>query len=76
MNRPQATRCTRKELAYLSHWRREGYMLTIDDVIPLSTCTPPTRGGESVGQWLLGLVIIFAAISMFGLWFAKAAKIY
>ena len=40
--RIQAKRCTHKELAYLSHWRRNGYLISIDEPIPLSTLTPPS----------------------------------
>lgn len=71
----QAKRCTRKELAYLSHWRRSGYTLTIDDQIPLSTLTAPTQD-EPRASWLLGTVIIFVALALFGAWFGKAAGLY
>lgn len=37
-----AKRCTARELAYLSYWRRHGFNLAIDDKIPLSTVTPPS----------------------------------
>lgn len=71
----QAKRCTRKELAYLSHWRRNGYTLTIDDEIPLSTLTAPTQS-EPRPSWLLGIVIIIVALVLFGAWFGKAARLY
>jgi hypothetical protein len=71
----QAKRCTRKELAYLSHWRLNGYMLTIDEPIPLSALTAPTKD-EPRASWLLGIVVIIAALTLFGAWFGKAAGIY
>jgi hypothetical protein len=74
--RAQAKRCTQKELAYLSHWRRNDYMLTIDDEIPLSTLTPPVqRELHWLRRWLLGLVIICVTLGLFGLWFVKAAGV-
>lgn len=73
--RSQAKRCTRKELAYLSRWRRNGYTLTIDEPIPLSTLTAPTQA-EPRASWLLGIVIIIVALVLFGAWFGKAAGIY
>lgn len=73
--RTQAKRCTRKELAYLSHWRRNDYMLAIDDPIPLSTLTPPVEE-EPTAFWLLGVVIIVVALVLFGAWLGKAAGIY
>lgn len=71
----QAKRCTRKELVYLSHWRRNGYMLTIDEQIPLSTLTAPAKS-EPRASWLLGIVIIIAALTLFGAWLGKAAGLY
>lgn len=74
--RTQAKRCTRKELAYLSHWRRNGYMLTIDDEIPVSSLTAPIqRELHWLRWWLLGMVIICLALGLFGYWFGNAAGI-
>lgn len=75
--RAQAKRCTRKERAYLSHWRRNGHMLTIDDDIPLSTLTPPIqRELHWLRWWLLGMAIICLTLGLFGLWFGKAAGLF
>lgn len=71
----QAKRCTQEELAYLSHWRREGYTLSIDEPIPLSTLTSPAKA-EPRSSFLLGIVIIIAALTLFGAWFGKAAGLY
>lgn len=73
--RLQAKKATRKELAYLSHWRRNGYMLAIDDAIPLSTLIEPAKP-EPRSSWLLGTVIIIVALALFGAWLGKAAGIY
>ena len=34
MPKPQATRCTQSQLAYLAHWQALGYTFDRDDVIP------------------------------------------
>lgn len=74
--RTQAKRCTRKELSYLSHWRRKGFMLGINDQIPLSTVTPPSLATRRPKlDALLGGLIIVGALSLLGYWIAKAAKI-
>lgn len=39
--RPQATRCTQKQLAYLAYWQKRGYTFDRDDVIPESTSIRP-----------------------------------
>lgn len=73
--RLQAKKATRKELAYLSHWRRNGYMLAIDEPIPLSTLTAPVKP-EPRSSWLLGSLLIIMALTLFGAWLGKAAGIY
>lgn len=35
--KPQATRCTQKQLAYLAYWQQRGYTFAWDAVIPEST---------------------------------------
>ena len=37
----QATRCTQRQLAYLTHWQALGYTFDRDDVIPESTSIRP-----------------------------------
>lgn len=77
--RTQAKRCTEKELAYLSHWRGEGYMLTVDQDIPLSTMTPPVSKAEKrrkISGIVFGSLIIAGTLGLFGAWFGKAAGIY
>ena len=72
----QAKRCTPKELTYLSHWRRLGFKLSIDDQIPLSTVTPPSLATRRpVVDALIGCGIIVGVIELVGIWIAKAAKI-
>lgn len=41
MSKQQATRCTQKQLAYLSYWRARGYHFNRDEDIPERTCIPP-----------------------------------
>lgn len=75
--RTQAKRCTRKELAYLSHWRRNGYMLTIDDNIPLSTLTRPTLATRKpIIDAVVGGLVIVSSLTLAGAWLGKAAGIY
>lgn len=75
--RVQAKKCTRKELAYLSHWRRNGYMLSIDDVIPLSTLTRPSLATRKpIVDALAGGGVVVVCLVMAGAWLGKAAGIY
>lgn len=72
--RTQAKRCTRKELAYLSHWRRNGYLLGINDPIPLSTCTPPSFATRRpVLDAFAGGCIAVVAVLMGCTWIAYGA---
>ena len=77
--RAQAKRCTEKELACLSHWRGEGYTLTIDEPIPLDTTTPPVPAEtkrRTIAGIVVGTLIIAGTLTLFGAWFGKAAGIY
>lgn len=75
--KPQAKRCTRKELAYLSHWRRNGYMLTVDEQIPLSTLTPPSLATRKpIVDALAGGGVVVVCLVLAGAWLGKAAGIY
>lgn len=75
--RTQAKRCTRKELSYLSHWRRNGFMLTIDEPIPLSTCTPPSMATRRpIVDALVGGLVVVSVVALAGAWLGKAAGIY
>ncbi len=74
--RDQATRCTRQELAYLTHWRSKGFMIGIDEPIPLNTVTPPSLATRRpVLDAVIGGLIIVAVLVGFFYWLAKAAKI-
>lgn len=37
----QATRCSQKQLAYMTYWRARGHQFGRNDVIPESTSIPP-----------------------------------
>lgn len=39
--KPQATRCSRMQLAYLAYWQSLGYQFKHDELAPESTSTPP-----------------------------------
>ena len=41
MPKPQATRCTQRQLAYLAHWQALGYTFGREAVIPESTSIRP-----------------------------------
>ncbi|MNZ75903.1 hypothetical protein D3C78_943940 [compost metagenome] len=76
MSRQQAKRCTRKELAYLSFWRSHGFMIGIDDPIPLNTMTPPSFATRRpVLNVVIAVVIIACVLAAGGYWLGKAAKI-
>jgi hypothetical protein len=75
--RTQAKHCTRKELAYLSHWRRNGYLITIDEPIPLSTLTPPSLATRRpIVDALVGGLLVVVCLTAAGAWLGKAAGIY
>lgn len=40
--KPQATRTTQKQLAYLSYWQSKGYTFTRNETAPENTVTPPS----------------------------------
>lgn len=72
----QAKRCTTRELAYLSYWRRHGFNLSIDDQIPLSTVTPPSLATRRpVLDAVIGGLIILGVMVLISVWIAKASKI-
>ena len=41
--KPQASRCTQKQLSYLAYWQANGYKFPRGAVIPESTSTPPAN---------------------------------
>lgn len=70
----QAKRCTQKEIAYLGYWRSKGFVIGVDDVIPLNTVTPPQFATKHpIIDALAGAIIIVAAILMAGTWLAYGA---
>lgn len=73
----QAKRCTRKELAYLSYWRKNGYTLSIDEPIPLSTLTKPSFSTRRpILEAVLGGLMIIAVFILAAAWLGKAARLY
>lgn len=73
--RLQAKRCTRKELAYLSHWRRAGFVIGVNDPIPCTVTPPSLATRRPALDAMLGGLIVLAALAMVGFWIAKAALI-
>lgn len=73
----QAKRCTRKELAYLSHWRGKGFMIGINDPIPLNTVTPPSFATRRpIVDALVGGVLVICVLALAAAWLGKAARLY
>lgn len=74
--RTQAIKATRKELAYLSHWRSKGFMIGVNDPIPMNTVTPPSFATRRpVLDAVIGGLIIIAVVCGLGYWIATAAKL-
>lgn len=74
--KPQAVRCTRKELAFLRYWRGRGFKIGVNERIPLSTITPPSLATRRpVLDALIGIGTVLLVMAMVGYWIASAAKI-
>ena len=64
--RPQATRCTQKQLAYLAYWRARGYQFKRGEKIPESTTIRPgfatryPRIHAVIGTAILSAIWMFA----------------
>lgn len=75
MKKTQATRCTKKELAYADHWKSKGFFFRPGDKIPMNTTTPP--GFETnhpiLSAILGGLILAFAVGGMVAMWVSKGA---
>lgn len=69
MRKPQATRCTQRQLAYLAHWQALGYTLDRDAVIPESTLTPPDTWAlpsrTVLAVTAVMLVVVFGILKVF-----------
>lgn len=66
--KPQATRYTQKQLAYLSYWEQRGYTFGRGAVVPENTITPPSFAtrhpiADAIIGSLLLAVFIGAAVS-------------
>lgn len=60
----QATRCTRKQLAYLAYWQSRGYSFPRDAVIPESTLTPPDTWALPSRTVLAVTAMMLAAVGL------------
>ena len=76
MSRVQALRCTRREIAYLQFWRRQGVMIRVDEPIPLNTMTPPSFDTRHPFRAaMIGAAIVIFCLGCMGFWLGKAAGI-
>lgn len=73
--KPQATRCTQKELAYLAHWEARGYTFKRGEKAPTSTLTPPSLATRHpILDAILGASALVIAIGgMMALWIKVGA---
>jgi hypothetical protein len=62
--KPQATRCTQKQLAYLTHWQQRGYTFGRDATIPESTEILPDAWCVPTWQELAFTAVCLAAIAL------------
>lgn len=70
MNKPQATKTTRKQLAYLAHWQARGYTFKPGESAPENTTTPPSFATRHpIADAACGALMLacFALVSA-GLW--------
>lgn len=73
----QAKYCTLQEIRALTYWRKHGYMIGIDENIPLSMFTPPSLATRKpITEALVGGLLVVATILLAGAWLGKAAGIY
>lgn len=73
----QATRYTRKELAYLAYWEARGYRFKRGQKPPMSTDTPPGFAvSNPVTDALCGAFIIVFILGMAGAWVYYAAGLH
>jgi hypothetical protein len=72
----QATRLTTKEAAYWDFWTGKGYVFKPGEKPPLTTLVAPARPVKRpVLNVVLAVLVISVALSLFGYWFATAAKL-
>ena len=66
--KPQATRCTQRQLACLAYWQARGYSFPRDAVIPESTLTPPNTWALPSRTVLAVTAVMLIAVGVI-LWF-------
>lgn len=73
--KPQATRCTQKELAYFAHWEARGYTFAPGEKPPCSTLTPPSLATRRpiLDAALGAAVLVFGIGGMLALWIEAGA---
>lgn len=74
--KPQATRCTQRELAMLAYWQQRGFDMRKNRHVPLSPETPPSFATDHpIADAMIGLGIIVMIFSGAAFWIATAAKL-
>ena len=73
--KPQATRCTQKELAYLVYWQQRGYTFGPGEKPPTSTLTPPSMATRRpILDAVLGAAVLALGVGgMLTLWIEAGA---
>lgn len=72
--RIQATRYTRKQLAYLAHWEAKGYTFAPGEMPPMNTLTPPSLATRRpILDAFAGGCIAVVAVLMGCTWLAAGA---
>lgn len=73
--KPQATRCTQKELAYFAHWEARGYTFGPGEKPPTSTLTPPSLATRRpILDAVLGAAVLVIGVGgMLALWIEAGA---
>jgi hypothetical protein len=75
--KPQATRCTQEELAYLAYWQDKGFTFKPGEPIPLNTVTPPSFATRRpILDALIGGLGVILVLAMAAAWLGKAANLY
>lgn len=69
MPKPQATRCTQRQLAYLAHWQALGYHFDRDAVIPSDIRVKPDAWNLPTRTVLAVTAVMLAAVYLI-LWWA------
>lgn len=59
--KPQATRLTSRQLAYLAHWQNRGYTIGRDEAIPEDTRIAPGGDDPTIIEMAVSALLLIAA---------------